>query len=265
MNNGDLLPEIHESLIPEPVFENQQEEAPSGATPPSQIEMEAVFDRLGSDAGEMAKIGSHHGITPTDPLWAAVQTLLDVREERTGTEAAAGRAAQAAEKIEDATRGVGQIIYDQTVRAGTDLKAVLSAALETKTVEVGRTIRYSANEGAAAIKKAAAGLPAAAAAQRDGIIADWKTLAASTAAQEAATRARRDEWWVVGAALVFGLVMAVAGIWIGYQMAPRTWPAASPPALVARFGQMVEFQWENGHAFFPGNCPQGRVCVVLKK
>ncbi len=183
--------------------------------------------------------------------------------------AAANQAARAAERIEAASMGVGQGIYDQTVRAGTDLKAVLSAALEEKTLEVGRTvvdvIRYSANEGARAIQKAAADLPKAAAAQRDGIITDWKTIAASTAAQEAATRARQGERWVIGAAVGFGLVMALAGLWIGYQMAPRAWPAASPPALVATFGRKVEFQWNDTNAFIPGNCPQGRVCVVLKK
>ena len=264
MNNDDLdmLPEI-----PEPVFENQHEEAPSGATPSSQ--MEEVFDRLGPDAPGMGKIASHHGIIPTDPLWSAVQTLLDVRDERTGAEAAAGRAADAAARIEAATHGVGETIFNQTVRAGDDLKTLLKQALEDKTVEIGKAvvtvIQHASGEGARAIQKAAADLPKAAAAQRDGIIADWKTLAASTAAQEAATRARRGEWWVIGSSVGFGLVMALAGLWIGYQMAPRAWPAASPPTLVANFGQEVEFQWNNTSAFTPSNCPAARICVVLKK
>ncbi|MHB1670734.1 MAG: hypothetical protein ACYCVM_01560, partial [Acidiferrobacter sp.] len=239
------------------------EEAPSGAT------MEEVFDRLGPVAGELAKVTSHHGITPTDPLWSAVQTLLDIREERSGTEAAAGRAADAATRIEAATQGVGETIFNQTVRAGDELKTLLKQALEEKTLEVGRTvvdvIRYSANEGATAIKKAAAGLPAAATAQRGAILADWQAALTTLATQEAAERARRGEWWVIGAAAAFGLVMAVAGLWIGYQMAPRAWPAASPPALVANFGKEAEFQWDNTSAFTPSNCPQGRVCVVLKK
>ena len=120
-------------------------------------------------------------------------------------------------------------------------------------------------EGAKAIAVAAAGLPAAAAAQRGAILADWQAALASTAAVEAAERARRGEWWVMGATLLFGLVMAVAGLWIGYQMAPRAWPTASPPTLVATFGKKIEFQWNNTHAFIPENCPQGKACIVLKK
>jgi hypothetical protein len=184
---------------------------------------------------------------------------------------AADRAALAADQIEVAARSVGQGIYDQTVRAGNDLKAVLATALEKKTLEVGRTvvdvIRYSANEGATAIKKAAAGLPAAAAAQRDGIIADWKTLAASTAAQEAATRARRGEWWVIGASVLFGLVMAVAGGWMGYQMAPRAWPAAAPPAAMWRFPKrnLNEYAWPTANARLARACPTGDVCLDLRR
>ena len=224
--------------------------------------MQEVMAAAPEAAPEIAVIAARYGLKEDDPAWMIATAVRDATAAGVATEAAATR-------IEGATRGVGQAIYDQTVRAGSDLKAVLAAALEEKTLEVGRTvvdvIRYSANEGAAAIKKAATSLPAAAAAQREGIIADWKTLAASTAAQEAATRARRGEWWVIGASVLFGLVMAVAGLWIGYQMAPRAWPAASPPALVANFGKEAEFQWDNTSAFTPSNCPQGRVCVVLKK
>jgi hypothetical protein len=265
MNNGDLPPEIHDPSIPEPVFENQQEEAPSGATP-----LETVLDRIDpTDATALAKAAVQYGISQQDPLWCAVQAVLDARDERMGAAAAAGQAAHAAEKIEDATRGVGQIIYDQTVRAGTDLKAVLSAALEKKTLEAARTvvdvIRYSTNEGAAAIRAAGSSLPAAAAAQRDGIIQGWKIDFSSLAAQEAAQRAQRREWWWTGAALAFGLVMALAGSWVGYRLAPRAWPAASPPTAVVQFKGETEFLWENTNAFIPRACPKGRACIVLKK
>ncbi len=250
------------------VLENQHEEAPSGATPP-QTQMEEVFDRLGPRAPAMAKLTSHHGITPTDPLWSAVQTLLDVRDERTGTEAAAGRAADAAARIEAAAQEVGQGIYDQTVRAGADLKAVLSAALADKTVEIGKAIvtaiQHASGEGARAIQKAATSLPVAAAAQRGAILADWQAALTTLATQKAAEQARRGEWWVMGAAVAFGLVMALVGGWVGYRLAPKGWPAASPPELVANFGKEAEFQWNNTSAFTPANCPAARVCVVLKK
>ena len=258
----------NDNNIPEPVFENQQEKAPSGATPP----MEAVLDQIDpTDATALARAAVQYGVSQQDPLWCAVQAVLDARDERMGAAAAAGQAAHAAEKIEEATQGVGQIIYDQTVRAGADLKAVLSAALEEKTVEVGRTvvdvIRYSASEGALAIKKAAADLPKAAAAQRDGIIADWKTLAASTAAQEAATRARRGEWWVIGAAVAFGLVMAVVGGWVGYRLAPQAWPAAAPPAAMWRFPKrdLNEYAWSATAARVARACPTGDTCLDLRR
>lgn len=263
MSNDSDVPEI-----PEPVLENQHEEAPSGATPP-QTQMEEVFDRLGPDAGVLAKITSHHGITPRDPLWSAVQTLLDVRDERTGAEAAAGRAADAAARIEAATHGVGETIFNQTVRAGDDLKNLISAGIEEKTVEAGQAlvaaIAHAAGQGAADLKKAAADLPKLVAKKKEETLTDWQASLASTAAQEAASRARKGEWWVMGAAVAFGLVMAAIGIWVGYRLAPKDWPAASPPALVARFKGETEFQWENTNAFTPGACPQGRVCVVLKK
>ncbi len=258
----------NDNKIPEPAFENQQEKAPSGATPP----MEAVFDQIDpTDATALARAAVQYGVSQQDPLWCAVQAVLDARDERMGAAAAAGQAAHAAEKIEDATRGVGQIIYDQTVRAGTDLKAVLSAALEEKTVEVGRAvvdvIRYSASEGAAAIKKAAASLPAAAAVQRDAILADWRAALASTAAQEAATRARRDEWWVIGVSIAFGLVLAVIGGWVGYRLAPAAWPAAAPPAAMWRFPKrdLNEYAWPATAARVTRACPAGDVCLELRR
>jgi hypothetical protein len=161
------------------------------------------------------------------------------------------------------------MVYRQAQAAGRDLAAAAGQAIEARTVEAGQAmvavIQNAALAGAGALKAAAAALPQTAAAQRDGIIQGWKTDFASLAAQEAAQRAQRREWWWTGAAVTFGLVMALTGSWVGYRLAPRAWPAASPPTAVVQFKGETEFQWANTNAFIPRACSQGRVCVVLKK
>lgn len=225
--------------------------------------MQEVMAAAPEAAPEIAVIAARYGLKEDDPAWMIATAVRDATAAGVATEAAATR-------IEAATQGVGEAIFNQTVRAGDDLKTLLKQALEEKTTEVGRTvvdvIRHSANEGAAAIKKAAASLPAAAAAQRDGIIQGWKTDFSSLAAQEAAQRAQRREWWWTGAAIALTLVAGLGGAWVGYQMAPQAWPASSPPALVARFPGEVEYRWNTQHAFVPTRtCPPHVVCLVLKK
>ena len=242
-------------------IEINQAETHKGDSPPQDVVLDALPKETATD---ILKTAQRFGVREDDPLWVAILTILHAHDLTESVQDASTR-------IEDATKGVGEMIFNQTVRAGDDLKTLLKQALEEKTLEVGRTvvdvIRYSTNEGAAAIRAAASSLPAAAAAQRDGIIQGWKIDFSSLAAQEAAQRAQRREWWWTGAAVAFGLVMALTGSWVGYRLAPRprAWPTASPPVLVANFGQEVEFQWENTNAFIPRACPQGRVCVVLKK
>lgn len=48
--------------------------------------------------------------------------------------AAGDQAARAATRIEAAAQGVGETIFNQTVRAGDDLKTLLKQALEEKTL-----------------------------------------------------------------------------------------------------------------------------------
>lgn len=233
--------------------------------------MEAVFDRLGPDAGDLAKITGAHGITKEDPMWAAIQVLLDIREERTGTEAAAGRAADAATRIEDATRNVGDTIYQQAVRAGKDLTEIAGKTIESKTVEAGlgvvAAMRHAAATAAGELRAVVRGLPQAAAVQRATILEDWKTALVSMAVQGAEQRARRGEWWFIGMAFAMMLAGLAAGGYVGYHLAPQAWPAGSPPAAVWRFPKQnfEEFAWRPHDAVISRNCPAGDVCLDLRR
>jgi hypothetical protein len=258
--------------MPQIEAKNKEVEAPSGAllpSPPS--EMSETFDRMGPDAGALATITGTHGIGPDDPLWSAIQVLLDVRAERAGTVAAAGQATAAAARIEAAAHGVGQTIFNQTVRAGDDLKTLLAASIEEKTVEVGKAvvavIQHTVGEGAAAIKKAAASLPSAANAQRDDILKEWRAALTTTAAQEVAHRARRGEWWIMGGILLGMILMAAIGGWVGRATAPQAWPAGAPPAAMWKYPQqnMDEFAWHVADARLTRSCPPGDLCLLLRR
>ena len=199
-----------------------------------------------------------------DSAWLMFRKLRDATD-------AAAIADRAAMRIEAATHGVGQTIFNQTVRAGDDLKVLLAAGIEEKTVEAGSAvvtvINHATQAGAAAIKKAAASLPVAAAQQREEILADWRAALASTAAQEAATRARRGEWWIMGGILVTMVLMAALGGWVGRATAPQAWPAAAPPAAMWRFPKrdLNEYAWPATDARVAQRCVAGDVCLELRR
>lgn len=133
---------------------------------------------------------------------------------------ASSTANRAADRIEGATKNVGDMIYQQATKAGRDLAAVAGKTIEDKTVEAGLGVvagmRHAAAQGAAEVRAAIQGLPAAAQAQRGAILQDWKAALASMAVQEAAQRARRSEW-----------------IWGGHCSCDR-----SPYGLVERMGRV---------------------------
>ena len=238
-----------------------QTEAPEGASPPQDLVLDALPKETATD---ILKTVQRFGVREDDPLWVAILAILHARDLTLSVQDATTR-------IEDATKGVGEIIFNQTLHAGNDLKALLAAGIEEKTVEVGRAvvaiIQHSTQEGAKAIAKAAAGLPAAATAQRATILADWQSALATIATQKIAQQAQRGEWWVIGAAVTFGLVMALTGSWVGYRLAPKAWPAAAPPAAMWRFPKrdLNEYAWPATAARVARACPAGDVCVDLRR
>ncbi|MHB1609713.1 MAG: hypothetical protein ACYCXX_13975 [Acidiferrobacter thiooxydans] len=199
-----------------------------------------------------------------DSAWLMFRKLRDATD-------AAAIADRAARRIEAATRAVGQTIFNQTVRAGDDLKVLLAAGIEEKTVEAGSAvvtvINHATQAGAAAIKKAAASLPVAAAQQREEILADWRAALASTAAQEAAHRASKGEWLALGA-ILFAMIFGVSvGGYVGFHLAPQAWPAAAPPAAVWRFPKrdLNEYAWPATTARVAQRCVAGDVCLELRR
>ena len=249
-----------------PQIEAQNEEAPSGALPQapgntSADPMGEVMVAAGPEAPAIARIATRYGITEGDPAWVLALAVRDATAAGVVADRAAGR-------IEDATRNVGDLVYRQAQAAGADISAAAGQAIEAKTLEAGsaivQVIKHAAGEGAAALKAASMAIPAAAASQRDQILADWKAALGATAAQEAATRARHGEWKIMGGIALGMALMAATGVYVGHALA-KAWPAASPPATVARFKNETEFQWSNVVAFTPGNCPRGMVCLVLRR
>ncbi|WP_297391155.1 hypothetical protein [Acidiferrobacter sp.] len=247
-------------------YDDDMPSLPASAGSPPQPEtaqdlMSEVLEGAGADATALAKIAARYGLREDDPAWLVALAVRDAT-------AAGVVAAEAAGRIESATRAVADQVFQQAQLAGADIAAAAGQAIEQKTLAAGsalvQVIKHSAGEGAAALKAAAMSLPAAAAGQRDAILADWKAALGATAAQEAATRARHGEWKIMGGIALGMALMAAAGGYVGRALA-KAWPAASPPATVARFKNETEFQWSNVVAFTPGNCPRGMVCLVLRR
>jgi hypothetical protein len=184
-----------------------EEEAPSGALPPAveatqdepakgaPMEADAppldqVTDALeGKDAAALLKIASRYGVTPDDPLWSAILILL-------GSQKAAKETLEAAGKIEVAGDMVGEKIFTQTVKAGDDLKKVLSEAATKSAQEIVQKLMRSIltaidkplTAGVQKIEEASGGLDAAAQAQRTAILAEWRKDLTSAAQAEAKRR-----------------------------------------------------------------------------
>ena len=214
-----------------------EEEAPSGALPPSTettdgsmegastdappeaSPMDRVTDTLsGTDATTLLKIASRYGVTHDDPLWSAVLILL-------GSQKAAQETLAAAGKIESAGNDLGAKIFAQTVRAGDELKTALSSEatragsdlVKKLTVGLVAAIDKPVTVGIRKIEEAVGGLDAAAQAQRAAILAEWRKDLASAAAAEAKRRgslAAASSWVAV---LVTCIIFLAGGAVITHE------------------------------------------------
>ena len=222
-HDDDDMPQIS---VPEA---QNEEEAPSGALPPSTEttdgpmegasastdapSIDQVTDALeGKDAAALLKIASRYGVTHDDPLWSAILILL-------GSQKAAKQTLEAAGKIAVAGDALGEKIFTQTVKAGDDLKKVLSEAAAKSAQDIVQklmrgiltAIDKPLTAGVQKIEEASGGLDAAAQAQRATIISQWKKDLASAASAEAAKRnslAAASTWISV---LVAGVIFMIAG------------------------------------------------------
>ncbi len=237
---------------------------PSGGTPAS-LRDRALEGLDPETRSEIILEASDIGIRDrNDATWLMLRKLRDATDAATIADRAAGR-------IEAATQAVGDLVFRQAQRAGADIAATAATAIETKTVEAGQAIvtviNHAAQSGAAALKAAAIALPAAAAAQRDGILAEWQQALGATAAQEAAQRARRGEWLIMSGIAAGMIVMALLGAWVGHALAPKAWPRGAPPSAMWRYPSrdMDEYAWPLAHARVARACPPNDVCLDLRR
>ncbi|MDA8191910.1 MAG: hypothetical protein M0Z68_10720 [Gammaproteobacteria bacterium] len=195
------------------------DDAPTEATPKVIAPIDQVTDALaGKDATALLKIANQYGVGHDDPLWSAVLILLGVQK-------AASETIEAAGKVEAAGGTLGQQIFDQTTRAGDELKTVLMDAA-TKTggafvqkliVAIAQAISKPVDAGVKKIEEAAGGLDASAQKQRDTILATWRkdlTVAAQAEASRRNSLAAATSWIAV---LVTCIVFLVGGAFLTHE------------------------------------------------
>ena len=208
------LPPTTETVTDEPTEEGASTDAPPETSP-----MDMVTDTLsGTDATTLLKIANQYGVGHDDPLWSAVLILL-------GSQKAAKETVEAAAKLETAGTDLGAKIFDQTTKAGNELKtALMDAATKTGTAFVQKitagivaAIDKPVTKGVQQITEAAGGLDAAAQAQRAAILAEWRKDLASAAAAEAKRRgslAAASSWVAV---LVTCIIFLAGGAVITHE------------------------------------------------
>ncbi|MHB1527828.1 MAG: hypothetical protein ACYCXT_00090 [Acidiferrobacteraceae bacterium] len=147
------------------------------------------------------------------------------------------KAGAMAGEVRDAVVQIPDVILKQTTAAGADLRGQVRAA----GIELGQgitaAIQSAATSGAAALKKAAADLPAAAAANQDEIIKEWRAALANAARDEArGALARRmaRSWGMVLMSLVLAAAIGAGGTLAAARLTghltPWAYPLMSTPA-----------------------------------
>jgi hypothetical protein len=215
-DDNDDMPQI------EAQDETVAKEAPSGALPqtpeaPTADPMGEVMGAAGQAAPEIARIATRYGITEGDPAWVLALAVRDAC-------AAGDNAAMAAGRIEDATRGVSETIYNQTLRAGEDLKGLVASGIRETTLDIGkkigRAIEIVTQRGADKITSAANDLDQIAHDKIAGMIQEYKGHLAKAARQEAERRSiftGAVRWGVVASVIFGSLIFGVVNGWLGYR------------------------------------------------
>lgn len=191
----------------------QEKEAPSGDLPPSPpapiAPIDQVVDAAGEDAVALLKIASKYGIDNNDPMWSAVLVLLGSRE-------AAKQTVEAAAKIESAGKDLGERIFDQTMRAGANLKSTISDAstasakvvVENLTTGIVKAINKPFNDGVKKIETVIGAVDEHVEKEREVILATWRKDLASAAAREARRRS------LIIAATSWGTILTTCAVCI---------------------------------------------------
>ena len=157
----------------------------------------------------LLKIASKYGIDNNDPMWSAVLVLLGSRE-------AARQAVEAAAKIESAGQDLGERIFDQTMRAGNNLKSTISDAsaasakvvVQNLTTGIVKAISKPFGDGVKKIEEVIGKVDDHVEKERATILATWRKDLAAAAAREARRRS------LVIAAVSWGTILTTCAVCI---------------------------------------------------
>ena len=137
---------------------------------------------------------------------------------------AADRAVDAAERIEDATKNVGDMIFKQTHAAGEDLKSLVSQGIRETTLDVGKkiggAIQIVVQRGAEQIKAAAGEVDQTARDKLSAMTQEYRVHLSRAAMQEATRHSAfvgAVRWGVVATAIFWSIIFGVVNGWLGYS------------------------------------------------
>ena len=244
------MDDFDDNDMPQEVPDVQNEEAPSGALPlhptldaqeDTRPSFDQVIDRLPKDkAAEFLKLLNKFGVDHEDPLVTHINILLDTKE-------AGDNALSAASRIEAATRGVGDQIYQTTVRAAADLKGVINADIRQNAADVGRAtanaILVSINKGTEKIQEVVADLDKIAQEKGAQFAASWRAQAARAGEEQAKAALQKAiaiRWGVVTMTITISIVagaLIATGFadWTGHLL-PWKWALITNPQGLSECG-----------------------------
>ena len=159
-----------------------------------------------------------------DASWMLFRKLRDATD-------AATAADRAAERIEAATRGVGDQIYQNAVRAAADLKGIINADIRKNAADVGRAtanaIMITVNKGADKIQEVVADLDKIAQEKGAQFAASWRAQAARAGEEQAKAALQKAiaiRWGVVVGtillSMICGIVLAYGVLDISHHILP---------------------------------------------
>ena len=175
-----------------------------------------------------------------DTAWLLVKSFINAW-------AGAAAATTAAERIEAATRGVGDQIYQTTVRAAADLKGVINADIRQNAADVGRAtanaILVSINKGTEKIQEVVADLDKIAQEKGAQFAASWRAQAARAGEEQAKAALQKAiaiRWGVVTMTITISIVagaLIATGFadWTGHLL-PWKWALITNPQGLSECG-----------------------------
>lgn len=187
--------------MPSFATEDQGGPAPAGSPSPPPVLppvahvpdlMSEAMDSVGDGATAVAKIASRYGLREDDPAWLIAVAVRDATAAGVVADKAAGR-------IESATAGISQKIYDQTLAAGKETATTLKGEGARISQAIVKAVTVTGQAVGAELQQAAL-------AAKPVILRDWRAALMEATAAEAAKRnslAAASSWVSVLVACIF--------------------------------------------------------------